>query len=735
MAKLEVEIDGSGARRGARVVTRSLDDIRKKTKESSVALKEQARSVNSVDKAMTALRRTAGPLIAAFGARQILQTVNTYQSLQNSLRVVTDSTDELVAANERLFQISQETRQPLEATTQLFSRASIAAKELGASQEQLFNLVEITGQALAVQGGAASESSGALRQLSQAFSSGIVRAEEFNSILEGAFPLAQAAARGIDEAAGSVGKLRNLVVEGEITSREFFEAILKGGEELGDQFANTEVTVGQALTTIKNSFIVLVGTAFEASGASQALATGLVGVADALGDLTSAFQGTLGPEEEVSSGLKLLISVALVAVNTLGVLGDSLFTTITTPFEVAGRAIGGTAAALVAFARGDFSEAAAIMGEVSADAADTTIQNFTELREAMISDTSETIEALVELWDAGARDIGTALESAAAGADGTAGPTISPEISAEAQKLSDSLDALAESVKRQVDPLFVFEQELEKLDELLLTSRISEEQFAAALAMTSATFAAATPEGQAYNDMLAEGQTITEAALLPAEEYAATVNRLAQLLDGGFISQETFNRSVEESAERLKEATDSSSELSGFLEQTSIQAARNIQSAFADFLFDPFDAGLSGLVSNFADALKRMAAEALSQQILSGILNFATGGTSGAFSAIAGAAGGAITARATGGPLVAGQASMVNERGQEAFVPREAGQVVSNRELRQGQGAAPQVNVPVQITNITDPSAIPAAMESAQGEKAILNVIQQNPDSIRRALS
>jgi hypothetical protein len=116
----------------------------------------------------------------------------------------------------------------------------------------------------------------------------------------------------------------------------------------------------------------------------------------------------------------------------------------------------------------------------------------------------------------------------------------------------------------------VFEQELEKLDELLLTSRISEEQFAAALAMTSATFAAATPEGQAYNDMLAEGQTITEAALLPAEEYAATVNRLAQLLDGGFISQETFNRSVEESAERLKEATDSSSELSGFLEQTSI---------------------------------------------------------------------------------------------------------------------------------------------------------------------
>jgi len=140
-------------------------------------------------------------------------------------------------------------------------------------------------------------------------------------------------------------------------------------------------------------------------------------------------------------------------------------------------------------------------------------------------------------------------------------------------------------------------------------------------------------------------------------------------------------------------------------------------------------------VSNFADALRRMAAEALSQQILSGILNVATGGAGAGAGGILGAVAGAFTSRQTGGPLVAGQGSMVNERGQEAFIPREAGQVVSNREMRQGAGAAPNVNVPVEIINVTDPSAIPAAMESAQGQKAILNVIQSNPDSVRRALS
>lgn len=38
------------------------------------------------------------------------------------------------------------------------------------------------------------------------------------------------------------------------------------------------------------------------------------------------------------------------------------------------------------------------------------------------------------------------------------------------------------------------------------------------------------------------------------------------------------------------------------------QAARNMQSEFADFLFDPFKDGLKGMLGDFADTLRRMAA-------------------------------------------------------------------------------------------------------------------------------
>jgi len=731
MAKLDVTIDGSGAKRGASEVTRSLDDIRRKTDESSGAFRRQAKQVDATQVAFSQLKRVVGPLVAAFGAREILNTANQYATLQNQLRVVTGSTEELAAANERLFEISQNTRQPLEATVQLFSRASIAAKELGATQDELYQLVEVTGQALAVQGGAASEASGALRQLSQSFSSGIVRAEEFNSILEGAFPLAQAAARGLDEAGGSVGRLRSLVVEGEVTSREFFEAILKGGEQLSDQFAQTEVTVGQALTNLGNSFLRMVGLISETTGASTGLASVIQGVSKQVDTLTKALTGTLQPQDEVNSGLQVFTTALLVASRTVGLLADSLITTLVTPFEAVGNAIGGTAAALVQFADGEFTQAADTIKAAFGDSADIVVTNYTELRDEMVSETSDTIEKLVELWDTGARDI---AEAASKAAPEIKAPEIDPDAAEKAKKLAEALDKQAEALKLAVDPAYAYEQELAKINELLITDRISQEQADAAITEAGATYAAATVEGQKYADMLAEAARVTEDARTPLEDYAAEVQNYKNLLDAGLISQETFNRSVEDAAKQLKDATDKNSGAAKAMEQFAIQSARNIQSAFADFLYDPFDQGLEGMVSGFADAMRKIAAEALANAALNAVFSaFAPGaGAAGGGGGFLASLGSAFAGRALGGDLQAGQPAIVGERGKpEIFIPRENGTVVPAEKM----GGQTNVEVPVNIQNVVDPSGMVAAIDSPQGQKAILNVIQLNPDAVKKALS
>lgn len=56
-------------------------------------------------------------------------------------------------------------------------------------------------------------------------------------------------------------------------------------------------------------------------------------------------------------------------------------------------------------------------------------------------------------------------------------------------------------------------------------------------------------------------------------------------------------------------------ETTSLLGEYGAQAARNMQTAFADFLFDPFSDGLDGMLKGFLKTLQRMAAEAAASQI------------------------------------------------------------------------------------------------------------------------
>jgi tape measure domain-containing protein len=737
MAELEVIIDGQPARRGAQVVVRSLDDIRKASDNAGRQFDKATKKSKTLSLAMQQLKAVALPLAAAFGVKEIIQTTNEYQNLQNQLRVVTDSEQGLAAANERLFEITQKTRTPLEATVGLFSKASIAAKELGASQEQLYQLVETTGKALAVGGVSAQEASGSLRQLSQAFSSGIVRAEEFNSILEGAFPLAQAAAKGLDAAAGSVGKLRNLVTKGKVSSKEFFDAILKGGTDLDKKFAQTQLTLGQAFTQIGNSFTKFIGKIGESSGASAGLARVLSGVSKFIDQIGKALFDTLTPTDKLTAGTKLLAS-AFILMGQAVSLTVAPIKLIWNQFEALGTAIGGVAAAFVQFANGEFSNAADTMKAVFADATDSTISNYRNAYDEAVASTSDTIEKLVTLWDEGSRQIAEAQKTPAdTGGGKTAGPSAA-ELAAkakEAAKLAKALDQQAEALKTTVDPLYVYEKELDKINTLLLSDRINEEQAAAAINKAGAAYAAANPELQKHLALLQEGKDLTESLRTPQESYNASIIHYTDLLNKGAIDAEAFGRAVTKANTDLADANKKLDPAAKAMEQFGIQAARNIQSSFADFLFNPFEGGVKGMVKGFADALRRMAAEALSNMILQKLFSAAGGAAGGGgFGSILTGIAGSFAGRANGGPLQAGQAAVVGETGKpELFIPKQDGTVVPAGKI--GGGAPPQVNVPVEITNVVDPASMVGAMESAQGTKAILNVIQTNPDAVKRALS
>lgn len=131
------------------------------------------------------------------------------------------------------------------------------------------------------------------------------------------------------------------------------------------------------------------------------------------------------------------------------------------------------------------------------------------------------------------------------------------------------------------------------------------------------------------------------------------------------------------------------------LDQYAVQAARDIQSAFADYLFDPFDKGLKGMLRGFVDVIRRMLAEAAAAQLAKSL--FGDFGSSGKIGGLVGTAISAIGAFGGGGsgsgdgfygpPMAAGgsfsgmKPFLVGEHGPEVIMPGGAGTVIPNHKI------------------------------------------------------
>lgn len=247
--------------KGAKVVSRKLENVGKSGRKAG----------SGVDALRSALLLIGGALLV----RKIIGLADSFVLLQNQIKVVSGETDNLADTTKRLFDISNRTRTSIAGNVQLFQRLSFASKDLGASQAELFKFVEQTGKLLAIQGGSAAAAKGALIQLTQAMGSGIVRGEEFNSILEGAFSVAKAAAKGIDAAGGSVSKLRTLVIKGKITSEQFFRAILSQSEATEEAFGKTTATIGQSFNILENAATKFFGELGKSTGVVTRIATAI----------------------------------------------------------------------------------------------------------------------------------------------------------------------------------------------------------------------------------------------------------------------------------------------------------------------------------------------------------------------------------------------------------------------------------------------------------------------------
>jgi tape measure domain-containing protein len=485
------------ARAASAQARQSIDSIGDASGRSAGAVRGLATAIRSIPfVALAAGLAAAGR--AVFGAGE------DYANLTNKLISMGVAAEDVRGQLRQLNEIAAASGSDLESTVTLYSRASLALSEMGASTEETERFVLTWQRAMSVGGATSAEAASATLQFSQALASGTLRGEEFNAVNE-ASPYLM---RRLAEAMGvPVGQLRTLAMQGRITSDVLRAAMTDMAEGVDADYGRTVRTAGAAWTGFLNQVKISLGEAMSAIGGSEGLGRIIDGATEGVRVLAATLGMVLGPAFELVgeiartvwevSGLQLVIdkvgelagstvqvgdTTASVGATIVGAwrwsltvlrdwvrwareafasfaaymsevwrgIGNGIMRPIATAFGMIERLARASGAAM----RGDFEEAGRLAGNAYGDAMQQALRQYPEVRAVLNLPNAPTPRDLSEF----VRDAQDRLNSAATTSTlpGATTPTgnarvqpVAPDAEGGAQR--DRVNEVTESVEAQTE--------------------------------------------------------------------------------------------------------------------------------------------------------------------------------------------------------------------------------------------------------------------------------------------
>ncbi|WP_148399970.1 tape measure protein [Enterobacter mori] len=264
----DIEADVSGLLKAQGKANKSLDSIGNSATNAAKKMDELQTTINKVAGAI------AASLVVDWG-KAFLVAADNMNQLNARVERLTGSAAAASVTMQSLMRISSSTGGSLQETERLWESLSTALRDTGATNSQILQLTETLQKIGRVGGSSSEEMSNALRQFGQSITSGVVRAEEFNAVLESMPELARQMAAGLGI---SMGELRQRMMEGKLTAEDALNAIQKQTGSVNAEFEKLPRTISQANTALTNSFLSMVDSVNQATGASN----GLVAVIDSM---------------------------------------------------------------------------------------------------------------------------------------------------------------------------------------------------------------------------------------------------------------------------------------------------------------------------------------------------------------------------------------------------------------------------------------------------------------------
>lgn len=264
--RLIVEID----EKGALVVKRRLD--------------ETGESARRAEGGVTLLRRALGLLGTAVTLRALAQYADAFTDIQNQLRGSTRTSTELASVTQRLYEVSQRTRQSFSDTVSVYDRIANVQRDLGITQDRAIKLQEQFNQAVLASGGSLKQSAEPLGRFVTGLADGSLKGIELTRTLNQLPGVAKVIA---DHLHVNIGELAKLADQGKLTSQVIVQAFDSQEAALAKQAKQTVPSLREAFTVLSNAFIVTVGTIDKSTGATKFLSEAMISLSKNMGQVLS----------------------------------------------------------------------------------------------------------------------------------------------------------------------------------------------------------------------------------------------------------------------------------------------------------------------------------------------------------------------------------------------------------------------------------------------------------------
>lgn len=264
---------------------KATDRFNKAASESPSATNRMASGLSNLT---TVALKFATGIAAAFSISMLANYADAWSDMQSRVGAAIKDMEAAPALMQRLVDVANASYSPLAQTVEIYGRNVAVLKDLGRTAAETADFTESLNHMLVITATRGERAESVQNALSKAMAVGKLQADGLETVLANGGRVAEALAA---ELGTTVSNLRKFAAEGKITGSVIANAIIKPLEDVREQAGGMAATITDAFVILNNNVTQAIGTLDKATGASSAVASAIIYLAENLNILPPIIGG------------------------------------------------------------------------------------------------------------------------------------------------------------------------------------------------------------------------------------------------------------------------------------------------------------------------------------------------------------------------------------------------------------------------------------------------------------